>query len=217
MKPLAHFILAAGLLSQAALAAQRSVDYDEINNVLDIIVNQAQSPYVLSKFQVEVKDPSIKLTDVKLWLEREGQMFAQGEIATDGSITLPILPKEQAEDVKLVINQEKGAVAISVNMDLAPITSQQVSYRELFVLLEDMNKFVDEMAGGLSWFAPNYEELEFTFGEAAKVHFHDANGNKVEFVTNDEFKTHIPLKAQWMKHNPTIEFSALPEAFAPID
>ncbi|TMN45649.1 DUF2987 domain-containing protein [Pseudoalteromonas sp. S2755] len=217
MKKLLMLGAVASLLCNSVFAAERSVEYGEINQILDLIANKAQSQYILSKFTVEVKQPDIALEDVKLWLEQDGKIIANGIIDKDGNIDLPILQQFRADKVNLVINQEKDAVAIMVNTDIAPLTKQRVMYRDLFILLEDMDAFVELMAGSLSWFAPSFDELEFTFTEPASIQFVDAKGKTQKFVTDNEFKIQIPNKKKWMKQNPPLQFSALPTQFAPID
>ncbi|RRS07739.1 MULTISPECIES: DUF2987 domain-containing protein [unclassified Pseudoalteromonas] len=217
MKKLLMLGTAASLLCNSVFAAERSVEYGEINKILDLIANKAQSQYILSKFTVEVKQPELKLEEVKLWLEHDGKVIANGIIDKDGNIDLPILPQPRADEVNLVINQEKDAVAIMVNTDIAPLTRQQVKYRDLFILLEDMDAFVELMAGSLSWLAPNFDELEFTFSEPASIQFVDAKGKTQQFMTDDEFKIQIPNKKKWMQQNPSLQFSVLPKQFAPID
>ncbi|WP_440053993.1 DUF2987 domain-containing protein [Pseudoalteromonas sp. T1lg65] len=205
------------LFSASVFAESRSIEYGEINEILDLIHNQAKSDYILSKFHLDIKDDALALQDIKLWLEQDGKVIGQGSVDTEGNIDLPILPQKQAENVKLVINQPKGAVAINVATDIAPLTRQQVSYQELFVLLDDVNEFTSLMAGGLSWFVPSMDKLEFTFAAPAEITFTDEKGRNKVFKTDSEHKIEVPMKSKWMKLNPTLQFSALPEKFAPMD
>lgn len=51
-----------------------------MNQVRDIATNQTKSKYFKTAFKLTVNNPDIKFSDVKIWLEREGQVIANAVI-----------------------------------------------------------------------------------------------------------------------------------------
>ncbi|WP_212751331.1 hypothetical protein [Pseudoalteromonas phenolica] len=72
-----------------------------MNQVRDIATNQTKSKYFKTAFKLTVNNPDIKFSDVKIWLEREGQVIANAVINKEGNISLPILPQDEAEKTML--------------------------------------------------------------------------------------------------------------------
>lgn len=49
-------------------AQEHSMDYGEINQVLDIAHNQVSSEYFVCVFKVKINNSSVKFSDVSIWL-----------------------------------------------------------------------------------------------------------------------------------------------------
>ena len=197
-------------------AQGRSIEYSEFNQVLDLVQNKVSSKYFVCVFKVNVINKTLTLDDVKVWLAKDGKVIAKGQLDNDGNITLPVLEQEQAEDVMLHISHSKDDVAITLRTDVAPITQTQVSYRELFSMLKDLNHFISVMAGNMSWLVPSMDEIEFTFTQVATISFIDEKGRTKLFRSDDEHKIEIPLKKAWMKFDPKLMFSELPKNYTPV-
>jgi hypothetical protein len=191
------------------------MDYGEFNQILDIAHNQISSAYFECVFKVKIKNSSIGLNDISIWLTLDSKEIARASIDEDGNITLPVLDEEKADDVFLHVNQSKEDVTVSLYTDVAPITTTNISYRELFSLVSDMNHFTKVMANGMSWLIPSLDEIEFIFEEHSVISFTEKNGDKLVYETNRHNKIVVPFKQTWMKLNPTIEFSALPKRYDP--
>ena len=125
------------LLSNSINAEERSIEYGEFNQVLDLVHNQVSSKYFISVFKVDIKSKTIKLDDVKVWLALDNKFIAKGQLDSEGNITLPILEQERAENVMLHINHSEDDVVITLYTDVAPITDTRISYRELYSMLKD--------------------------------------------------------------------------------
>lgn len=189
---------------------ERSLEYEEFNQVLDISHNQVTSEYFICVFKVKIKNTELKYNDVSIWLTLDGKEIAKAQIDEKGNTTLPTLTPEKAERVLLHINQLEKDASISLYTDVAPITSKRVSYRDLFTLLTDMNHFTDVMAGGMSWLIPSLDEIEFSFDKPTTISFNKENDDKQVYESDKANKIKIPFKRAWMRLNPNLEFSDLP-------
>jgi len=194
---------------------EQKVEYEEFNQVLDIAQNHVNSDYFVRIFKVKIKNTDLNYDDISIWLTQNGKEIATAKIDDKGNITLPVLNPDTAEKTMLHLNQLEQNASISLYTDVAPITTKKVMYRDLFMLLEDMNHFTDVMAGGMSWLIPSLDEIEFSFERSATISFNKENGDKQEYVTDKAYKVTVPLKKAWMKLNPELEFSDLPKRYEP--
>ena len=213
----ASVLISSSFLSHFSYAKGRSIEYGEMNQVRDMATNQAKSKYFKTAFKLNINNPDIKPNDVKIWLEREGQEIASAVIDKEGNISLPILPQDEAEKTMLHTNQNKDDVGISLHTDVIPLDSALLKYSDVFVLLDDINNFTEQMAGGFSMFIPSMDEIKFTFDAPATITVKDSKGKTKAYKTDDEFVIEIPKKKRWMQSDTWLEFSALPTKYEPIN
>ena len=213
----ASVLISTSFLSHFSYAKGRSIEYGEMNQVRDMATNQAKSKYFKTAFKLNINNPDIKPNDVKIWLEREGQEIASAVIDKEGNISLPILPQDEAEKTMLHTNQNKDDVGISLYTDVIPLDSALLKYSDVFVLLDDINNFTEQMAGGFSMFIPSMDEIKFTFDAPATITVKDSKGKTKAYKTDDEFVIEIPKKERWMQSDTWLEFSALPTKYEPIN
>lgn len=213
----ASVLISTSFLSHFSYAKGRSIEYGEMNQVRDMATNQAKSKYFKTAFKLNINNPDIKPSDVKIWLEREGQEIASAVIDKEGNISLPILPQDEAEKTMLHTNQNKDDVGISLYTDVIPLDSALLKYSDVFVLLDDINNFTEQMAGGFSMFIPSMDEIKFTFDAPATITVKDSKGKTKAYKTDDEFVIEIPKKKRWMQSDTWLEFSALPTKYEPIN
>ncbi len=213
----ASALISSSLISQFSYAEGRSIEYGEMNQVRDIATNQAKSKYFKTAFKLTINNPDIKFSDVKVWLEREGQLIANAVIDKEGNISLPILPQDEAEKTMLHTNKSKDDVGISLYTDVIPLDSALLKYSDVFVLLDDINAFTEQMAGGFSMFIPSMDEIKFTFDAPATITVKDSKGKTKTYKTDDEFVIEIPKKKRWMQSDTWLQFSALPTRYEPIN
>jgi len=213
----ASALISSSLFSQFSYAEGRSIEYGEMNQVRDIATNQTKSKYFKTAFKLTVNNSDIKFSDVKVWLEREGQVIANAVIDKEGNISLPILPQDEAEKTMLHTNKSKDDVGISLYTDVIPLDSALLKYSDVFVLLDDINAFTEQMAGGFSMFIPSMDEIKFTFDAPATITVKDSKGKTKTYKTDDEFVIEIPKKKRWMQSDTWLQFSALPTRYEPIN
>lgn len=213
----ASALISSSLFSQFSYAEGRSIEYGEMNQVRDIATNQAKSKYFKTAFKLKINNPDINFSDVKIWLERDGQVIANAVIDKEGNISLPILPQDEAEKTMLHTNKNKDDVGISLYTDVIPLDSALLKYSDVFVLLDDINAFTEQMAGGFSMFIPSMDEIKFTFDAPATITVKGSNGKTKTYKTDDEFVIEIPKKKRWMQSDTWLQFSALPTRYEPIN
>lgn len=210
-------LISSSLFSQFSYAEGRSIEYGEMNQVRDIATNQAKSKYFKTGFKLTINDPDIKFSDVKIWLEREGQVIANAVIDKEGNISLPILPQDEAEKTMLHTNKDKDDVGISLVTNVISLDSTLLKYSDVFVLLDDVNSFTEQMAGGFSMFIPSMDEIKFTFDAPETITVKDSKGTTKTYKTDDEFVIEIPKKKRWMQSDTWLQFSALPTRYEQIN
>ena len=210
-------LISSSLFSQFSHAEGRSIEYGEMNQVRDIATNQTKSKYFKTAFKLTINDPDIKFSDVKIWLEREGQVIANAVIDKEGNISLPILPQDEAEKTMLHTNKDKDDMGISLVTNVISLDSTLLKYSDVFVLLDDVNSFTEQMAGGFSMFIPSMDEIKFTFDAPATITVKDSKGKTKTYKTDDEFVIEIPKKKRWMQSDSWLQFSALPTRYEPIN
>ena len=187
---------------------QRKVEYNEIASVLDFATNNARSPFIKYVAKVLIKDPTKKISDLRLWISRDGKILQEVAIAEDGSLALPVYNQQQAKDVWLNINQPKDTVSISMSFEFNIGDRTEVPYYDLFILLDDFNDFMSEMAGMASWLMSDMDAMKFVFAEPATIEIK---------TKNKENEIVIDVRRKLFKENPLVKFSISPSGMVPED
>ncbi|MFC3032009.1 DUF2987 domain-containing protein [Pseudoalteromonas fenneropenaei] len=203
------------LMMGNAQAQERSSDYSKLNSVLTLL-SHTKSPYVAADVNVTVKNPTVQLKDVKIWLSEQDKVIAHGEIDSQGHLTLPVLPSAQAKNVLLHVNHSKDDVAINIETQITEPKSKTLHYNELFELLDDVNEYIELMAGGFAFAAPSMDALEFTFSEPARIEI-KAKKKTYRYETDKDLKIALDVSKKLRAENPLIEFSHFPTSMAPAD
>jgi len=194
----------------------RAIEYQDINNLVRFINNDVQSQYVALNSRISVTEDGPKLADIKLWMTGKSEEVIDIAIAEDGSIILPELSEDEAEESMLHINQPKGVVSINLNAKVNPPSAQEVNYKDLFIVLEDTNNFMSEMMGGMSMFMPDMDALKFVFEQPATIEI--ASKRKTyRYETDEENAIVIDKSSRLMRENPKVVFSQLVAAISPED
>jgi hypothetical protein len=225
---LTSLVLGSLLLTNCLFAAEsqsRDTDYQQINKLLVHIKTKTSSPFVDVNQNVVIKTSDtdkapntneLTFEDVRIWISHKGEVINEVPIDSEGKIDLPIIDEEIVSDVKFNVNQDSSLVAINLSIGVKVPATKEVSYRELFILLEDTNIFINEMAGSLSWFTPSMDEMLFKFSEPATITINSKKKTYL-FKTDDELEISISMKRKLMKENPLVIFSHLPTAMSPED
>ena len=209
-------VLASTSTTAQAEGTMRCIDYSDVNEVLYLVKTRARCKYVYIQSKAVIKDERLTAADVRMWLERNGQKVGEIEVKSDLAIALPVVTPDVAKKTKLCVNQPKKVLSVAVNFGVHPPADKEVAYNELFVLLEDVNDFTDEMAGLASWFISDKDVLEFKFIGPATIEILSKTRPQT-FRTSVDFKIEIERHKAWKKENPTLRFSVLPVEMNPKD
>lgn len=223
MKSIAALLLTFTLSATGADKAveHRSIDYGEINEMLHLFKHKIRSPYVYYRSYLNLKDESIDPTSIKIWLTENDTTLQDIAISFNREsgehlIELPWFEQDKADNIKLNINQTKDAVGLSISSGINPPTEASVKYNNLMVMLDDINEFASEMAGAMSWFVPDMDQIKFVFDEPSTITLTAANFEKI-FTTDDEFVIVLERTKKLTKSNPLVKFSSTPNAMIPED
>ncbi|MFT5450653.1 MAG: hypothetical protein ACI9N9_000130 [Enterobacterales bacterium] len=222
---LVSLVLSTLLLTSCLFSAEiqsRATNYDQINKLLVHIKTKTSSPFVdvdqnvVINTDKESNAREIAFSDIRIWLSHNGEVINEVPIDAEGKIDLPIIDEKIVSDVKFNVNQESSVVAINLSIGVKVPTTKEISYKDLFILLEDTNVFINEMAGSLSWFTPSMDELLFKFSEPATITIKSKKKSYL-YKTNDELEISISIKSKLMKEDPLVIFSHLPLTMSPED
>lgn len=214
-------LLALLLLPTLLRAEQRDIPYSKMNPLLSV---ETQSPLIQIKLSVEITDDELSFEDVKVWLARDGEILSSIPVnSEDGRIQLLPMAEQQARSHALRINHPEEAVNINFELKIIPPTSTSLSYRDIFHLVDDANRYINIMAGGMAFFAPKVDTLKFHFTEPAKVTI-SAQAGPLEFETEPDpslnagfHSVSIKQSKDLMEASPMVAFTIIPEAIEPLD
>jgi len=205
-----------------AEGTSQDTDYEQINELLVHIKTKTSSPFVDVDQSVSISADKeagaegLTFNDIRVWLTHKDNVIHEIAVDSEGKIDLPIVDEAIASEVKFNVNQDRKVVSVNLMIGVNPPTNKEISYKDLFILLDDTNNFVSEMAGNLSWFAPSMDELLFTFSEPATITI-KSKKKVYQYKTDDEMKISISLKRKLMKEDPLVIFSHLPLDMSPED
>lgn len=196
-------------------AEQGSMPYKNINRMLTIIDQYAQSPYTGLIASVKPEKANIKFADISLSIEHLGKEIRQITVKPNGSVEFPLIPEQQGEEATLIINQPKGSVSLAFTAGIKPLTETTVEYHELFGVLKDLETVASELIGIPSWLIPSIDELEFSFASNASLAILTTGKGQQEKVTqnlktNSDNKIVLKLDEALFNATPLVQFSSLP-------
>jgi hypothetical protein len=199
----------------------RSIEYLQINSMIDLLQNKVRSPYVRYQAQLIIDDPSVEPSSIKIWLTENGKHLQDIAInhqttTQEYRLNLPLFEKTRAQHIHLNINQDKESVGIAVTTDLMIPQEKVVHYNDLMVVLDDINEFAGEMAGAWSWMMPDMDQLKFVFASNATITLKTTN-NPTVLHTNKDFEIVLKNSRKLRRLNPLVEFSISPKAMIPED
>ncbi|WP_310389902.1 hypothetical protein [Roseateles sp.] len=86
--------------------------YRQMNEVLSMLQRYGQGLFRL-EFRLEAKDPKLPLPRALKLAVMHADAYVPIPIQADGTLELPVLPKEQAKDAEIASNLPKGSAKVS--------------------------------------------------------------------------------------------------------
>jgi len=208
--------LSAIVATQSVASEGREIKYKEINSILSI-VSQSKSPLIESRLKLDILSKEISYDEIKVWIVEGDQILKEIPVdMPDGSIKLPVFTKARAKQLALRLNQDKDKLLLNFSANIKPPSSTAIPYRDLFVLIEDINNVTKKMAGAMYLFAPKMDALKFRFDQAAIIEI-PANKKTYHYETDSDFVVEVKGSSRLMKENPQVTFSIIPVSVEPID
>ena len=203
------------IVGPAALASEgRDIEYEKINRLLST-VSESKSPLIQSEIKLEILSDEISYDDVKVSIVNGNQMLQQIPVdVITGTIELPVFEDDTAKQLALKLNQDKDALVVNLNASIKPPSSATMPYNDLFIVIEDFNRFIKKMAGAMSFFAPKTNALKFQFDQPATIEI-PANKTNYRYETNSDRAIEVKVSSRLMKENPTVVFSVIPVSIEP--
>jgi len=194
----------------------KSIEYQKINKLLDLLLNQSKSKFIKARARLSLKSRDLHYKDVELWLSRDNKTIESLSVSKDGEVKLPIYNQQDAQALKLNFNQPEELVSLILSSTVVLPMDKTLKYTKLFEVLDDVNNFASEMAGAASWFVPNMDGLAFQFDQAASISIR-TNKKLYTYNTDDDLLIEIDRSKRLMKQNPLVTLSHLPVSMTPID
>jgi len=194
----------------------RKVEYNEISSLLDFATNNARSPFIKYVAKIVIKDEEKEISDLNLWISKDEKVIQQVTISEDGVLDLPVYNQQQSKNTWLNINQPKDTVSISMSFEFNIGDRTEVSYYDLFILLDDFNDFMSEMAGMASWLMSDMDAMKFIFDKPATIEF-KTKKKHYRYNTNKDNEIVIDVRRKLFKENPLVKFSISPVGMVPED
>jgi len=208
--------LSAIVATQSVASEGREIKYKEINSILSI-VSQSKSPLIESRLKLDILSKEISYDEIKVWIVEGDQILKEIPVdMPDGSIKLPVFTKARAKQLALRLNQDKDKLLLNFSANIKPPSSTVIPYRDLFVLIEDINNVTKKMAGAMYLFAPKMDALKFRFDQPATIEI-PANKKNYRYETDTDLVIEAKISSRLMKENPTVTFSVIPASIEPID
>jgi len=183
--------------------------YKNINKMLTIINEHAKSPYTALIASLTSDDAQFDLSTVELSIIYDDELIRKVSANKRGLVKFPLLKQALGKKAEIIINQPKGSISMELTAGVKPIQLLQVSYDELFGVLDDLETVASELVGLPSWMLPDVDYLEFHFESASTINLKGLGINKF-YQSNDENIIKIERDTDLYKQKATLIFSGLP-------
>ncbi len=205
----------------AADANHKVIEYSKVNAYVEMLKTNVHSELLYMRSYLQFKDDSIAPDTVKVWLTQNDQFLNDLDLTFNQQqgvyeLDLPYFSEQEAQMIRLHINQDENAIGLAITTGLLPPAQSPMHYRDLFVVLDDVNAFTKKMAGVASWFVPEMDALKFTFEQPATVAIRQEDVVR-EYTTDNDLAIEIEKDERLMELNPLVEFSQLPTSMSPED
>ena len=202
--------------TQSAASEGREIEYEKINTLLST-VSQSKSPLIESQVKLEILSKEISYDEIKVWIVEDNQILNEIPVdLTNGTIKLPVFKEARAKQLALRLNQDKDSLVLNLNASIKSPSSTVMSYRDLFLIIEDFNNVTKKLAGAMYLFAPKMSSLKFRFDQPATIEI-PVNKKNYRYETDTDLVIEAKISSRLMKENPTVTFSVIPASIEPID
>jgi hypothetical protein len=197
---LARLGLAAALLALplAAFAEWRDIPYADVAK-MPLMLDKVDPQHVYKARLVARPGKGLKAlpADFRLQVKVNGQVLPV-PVAADGTVQLPF--RQDWADAGAVVqsNQPKGVVAVSMNFDARTPPGTRMTYAQLTESAPILERGISEMAGMMSFMAPDVKALVLKFekpGHSAVLTL--PGGKKKSWTADAKGRIELPWEPKW--------------------
>ena len=199
--------------SESRTTEKLCTDYEEAHKIVAFAKRRVRCKFARLRPTLKMKDTKVSLTNLRMWLERDGRLVGDVEVLADGIADFPVIDMKLAAKTKLCASHE---VLLDFNVEARPPPTNEVPYRELFVFLDDVNAFTEEMAGIMSWFIRDKGVIAFKFDRPATIEVLSQKRRR-KYATAGDLVIKIERHDTSQDENPPLRFSARPVDMKPLD
>jgi hypothetical protein len=195
------------LPAAAALAEWRDIPYAQVIK-MPLLLEKVDPQHVYT-FRLQARPGSgLKAlpADFRLQVKVQGQVVPV-VVAPDGRVQLPVRQDWAQAGAVLQSNQPKDAVGIAMNLDARVPPGTRMSYARLTESAPIMERGISQMAGLMSFMAPDVKALVLEFAEPG----HSAvltlpDGKTRRWKADAKGRLELPWEPKWAAG--TVELSA---------
>lgn len=140
--------------------------YGQMNEVLSMLQRYGQGLFRL-EFKLEAKDPKLPLPQTLKLAVMHADAYIPIPIQADGTLELPVLPKEQAKDAEIASNLPKGTAKMSGKLLLTvkPAQLDMAMVRKIMKTARTMRSEI--LPWYLRWAFPQVEGVRICSAQAS--------------------------------------------------
>jgi hypothetical protein len=197
---LARLGLAAALLALplAAFAEWRDIPYADVAK-MPLMLDKVDPQHIYKARLVAKPGKGLKAlpADFRLQVKVNGQVVPV-PVGEDGTVQLPIRQDWADAEAVLQSNQPKGVVAVSMNFDARTPPGTRMTYAQLTESAPILERGISEMAGMMSFMAPDVKALVLKFekpGHSAVLTL--PGGKKKSWTADAKGRIELPWEPKW--------------------
>jgi hypothetical protein len=193
--------------SLPALAEWRDIPYAEVAKMpLTLAKVDPQKIFTVRLAALPGKGHTELPSDFKLQLKVGGKVLPV-TVSPDGRIELPFRQDWADAGAMLQTNQPKGRVAVDLRFASRVPAGTRMSYAQLTEAAPVLEKGIDEMAGMMSFLAPEVRHFTLSFAQPPQsLLLTLPNGKKHSYKTDAKGQIVLPWEPKWAAG--TVELSA---------
>jgi hypothetical protein len=195
----AAFALALLVLPLAAFAEWRDIPYADVAKMPLMLAKVDPQHVYTFHFMARPADKAAKAlpADFRLQVKVNGQLVPVA-IGPEGRIELPIRKDWSDSGAVLQSNQPKGVVAVGMDLEARTPPGTRMSYARLTESAAVLERGISEMAGLMSFLAPDVKALVLKFdkpGHTAVLTL--PNGMKKSWKADAKGRLELPWEPKW--------------------
>lgn len=191
------------------------IPYVRVATDIEYWQNRSESTFATLAHMVNVKTKD----GFALYLENEsGAKTPIAHSINDAmtKITLPQMSLQVAKKWTLVVDKPEKLVRITPIIDIR-LPSQRVRYKDLFVVLKDLDTRRDEVDTMPRWLRQPFYRILFTFEKQSTVTYTNDSGKMYSYHAEKDNTLILKMNEEYYEENGWLFFSEMPNTVLPLN